>query len=75
MAGVALRLRKSSLRSSANEKGIDSLVVRLKPIKATLVNLLTFRPSKDLKMVKKNLKCVVKKNRCWSLIMDTSSFR
>ena len=44
MAGVALRLRKLSLRSSANEKGIDSLIVRLKPIKATSANLLTFIP-------------------------------
>lgn len=34
MAGVGLQLGKSSVRSRANEKGIDSLVVRPKSMKA-----------------------------------------
>ena len=34
--GVALRIRKSALRSSADEKGIGSLVVGLKPVPAII---------------------------------------
>ena len=47
MAGVALRLRKSPLRSSANQKRIDSLVARLKP---TNLNPTSFYLTKIRKM-------------------------